>query len=630
MSGALWRRFIAGWAIALLSLCLTRLIFFINNFDTLHADAATVALSFLHGVRFDAVSTAYALLPFILLLPVFLKLRGFLRLYFVAAVGAMNMLNCIDAEFFRFISRRSTDDLFRFAFISDDIYTIGPDLVRDFWYLVLLWALVMLLVLWLYNRVIHPVSTGESSGSRIMATVSMMAFALLTVVAMRGGMQRIPIGIIDAGQAHDPRFSVLELNSSFTMLKTFGKPDLPELQYFEDDENPMSPILTLQGALQGHLRGHNVVVLIVESLGSEYMGRLNGLGHTYTPFIDSLCNEGLLFTNAFANGHRSIEGIPACMAALPTLMYEPFITSRYAQNHFSSLPNLLGPLGYTSYFMHGGENGTMGLLPFANQAGFDHYLGKNEYPDPSHYDGHWGIFDHHFLHHATEVFSAAPKPFVAGIFTLSSHHPYSVPEELRGRFPVGNLPIHESIGYGDYSVRRFFEDAKRTDWYDNTLFVITADHTSLSEFKEFQTTLGSLSIPILFFHPNDTLLKGTSDITAQQVDIMPSVLSLLGYEEPFFSLGQNVFDSTAHHMAVAFKFDRYQMLLDGKLLTFDGEQTLGLHDFEREHMLHTDVKGEYSEDAARHERILKGYLQNYTRALVRNRMTAETWQANDK
>lgn len=630
MGGALLRRFVAGWLIALLSLSLTRLIFFLNNLDTFRGDAPMVLWSFVHGIRFDAVSTAYTLLPFVLLLPVFARVRGFLRLYFLVAVGAMNMLNCIDAEFFRFISRRSTDDLFRFAFLSDDIFLIGPDLLRDFWYLLALWALVMLAVLWLYNRSVHRPYADEAAGNRLVRTLTMMLFGLLMVVAMRGGMQRIPIGIIDAGQAHDPRFSVLELNSAFTVLKTFGKPDLRELEYFAEGKNPVSPIVHPKGKWHGHLRGHSVVVLIVESLGSEYMGRLNGMGHTYTPFMDSLCNEGLLFSNAYANGHRSIEGVPACLAALPTLMYEPFITSRYAQNSFTSLANLLGPEGYTSYFLHGGENGTMGLLPFAAQAGFDHYLGRREYPRPEHYDGHWGIFDHHFLNHATEVFSQSAKPFVAGVFTLSSHHPYTVPGELKGRFPKGNLPIHESIGYADYSLRRFFEAARKTDWYDSTLFVITADHTSLSEFKEFQTTLGSLSVPILFFHPGDTLLRGEWDIAAQQADIMPSVLSLLGYEAPFFSLGQDLFDSTAHHMAVAFKFDRYQMLYDGMLMTFDGEHVLALHEVSSDPMLQVDVKAERNEQTAMHEAVMKGYLQNYTRAVIHNRMTLGTWKAEEK
>lgn len=630
MSGALLRRFIAGWGIALLALSLTRLIFFLNNLATFQGDAGVIFWSFVHGVRFDAVSTAYVLLPFVVLLPMFDRMRGFVRLYYLAAVGGMTLLDCIDAEFFRFISRRSTDDLFRFAFLSDDIFLIGPGLVLDFWYLLLLWILVMLFVLWSYNRLVHPQTVSSENQGRVAPVLTMMLFGLVQVVAMRGGLQRIPIGIIDAGQGRDPQFSVLELNTAFTVLKTIGKPDLRELEYFAEDDNPVSPIVMPKGEFFGRYKGHNVVVLIVESLGSEYVGRLNGKGHTYTPFIDSLCNEGLLFTDAYANGHRSIEGVPACLASLPTLMYEPFITSRYAQNRFTSLANLLGPRGYSSYFLHGGENGTMGLLPFANQAGFDHYLGRREYPYDGHHDGHWGIFDHHFLHYSTEVFTAAPKPFVAGVFTLSSHHPYTVPSELKGSFPLGNLPIHESIGYADHSLRGFFEAARETDWYDSTLFILTADHTSLSEFKEFQTPLSSLSIPILFFQPNDSLLKGERGITAQQIDIMPSVLSLLGYDEPFFSLGQNLFDSTSNHMAVAFKFDRYQMLHDGMLMTFDGEKVMALFNCGADPMLHNDVKAEQTERAALNEVLLKGYLQNYTRAVIHNRMTLDAWKAKGK
>lgn len=630
MGVALWKRFIAGWAIALLSLGLTRFIFYLNNLDTFRAGTAEVLAVFVHGVRFDAVSTAYLLLPFTLLLPIITDWPRAVRLYYLAAVGAMNMLNCIDAEFYRFISRRSTDDLFRFAFLSDDIFHIGPSLIKDFWYLLAFWVLVMLLVLWLYDRSIHPEAV-ETAGKKGWAVaMSMVLFAAVTVIGMRGGIQRIPIGIIDANGANDPRLAVLELNSSFTVLKTFGKPDLKALSYFEEGQNPMSPIIPPQGTNFGKYRGHNVVVLIVESLGSEYMGRLNGLGHTYTPFMDSLCDMGMLFTSAYANGHRSIEGVPAVLASLPTLMYEPFITSRYAQNRFSSLPNLLGPLGYESYFMHGGENGTMALLPFANQAGFNHYLGRREYPESAHHDGHWGIFDHHFLRYASQVFSSSKRPFMAGIFTLSSHHPYTVPQEMRGMFPIGTLPIHESIGYADHALRLFFAEARKTDWYANTLFVITADHTSLSEHSKFQTTLGSLAIPILFFHPGDTMLRGEVSTIAQQIDIMPSVLSLLGYDAPYFCLGQNLFDSTAHHMAIAFKFDRYQMLYDHMLVTFDGEQILGMRDLATDPMLHQEVKDTYPDEASRRERIIKGYLQNYTKALLQNRMTAKAWEEREE
>ncbi len=630
MVGALWRRFGAGVFIALLSLSLSRLVFYLNNLDAFQADAATTAFSFLNGIRFDAVSTAYLLVPFAVLLVFYARIGWFVRLYYLAAVGAMNLLNCIDAEFFRFIARRSTDDLFQFAFLSNDIFNIGFNLIQSFWYLLLLFIAIMLVVLVLYNKWVHAESTQPQKTKPAFLVLSFIVISAILVVGMRGGFQRIPIGIIDAGQENNPKFSVLELNTSFTILKTFGKPDLNEMEFFAEGENPVSPILGPTGKWQGHLQGKNVVILIVESLASEYMGSLNGTGLGYTPFMDSLSGEGLLFTNAYANGHRSIEGVPACLAALPTLMYEPYITSRFAMNRFSSLPNLLEPLGYSTYFLHGGENGTMGLSSFAHQAGFQKYLGCKEYPYEGHHDKHWGIFDHHYLKYTTEVFSQSPKPFMAGLFTLSSHHPYTVPQELKGKFPLGTLPIHESIGYADYSLKMFFEEAKKTDWYANTLFVITADHTSLSDMPEFQTKLSSLSIPILYFCPGDSLLRGKSDVVTQQIDIMPSVLSLVGYDKPYFCLGQNVFDSTANHIALAFKFDQYQILQNGKLLSFDGEKSVGFHDVITDPFMHSTMLESQQKEVLQQERMLKGYLQNYSKALVQNKMTLEAWQGKTK
>jgi phosphoglycerol transferase MdoB-like AlkP superfamily enzyme len=219
---------------------------------------------------------------------------------------------------------------------------------------------------------------------------------------------------------------------------------------------------------------------------------------------------------------------------------------------------------------------------------------------------------------------------MAGIFTLSSHHPYTVPQELKGKFPLGTLPIHESIGYADYSLKMFFQEARKTDWYANTLFVITADHTSLSDIPEFQTKLSSLSIPILFFFPGDSLLRGKSDVVTQQIDIMPSVLSLLGFDKLYFCLGQNAFDTTANHFAVAFKFDQYQMLQNGNLLSFDGENSVGLHDVRVDPIMHSNLFESQPQEVLQQERMLKGYLQNYSKALVQNKMTLEAWQGKTK
>ncbi|MGB0918673.1 MAG: LTA synthase family protein, partial [Flavobacteriales bacterium] len=206
-----------------------------------------------------------------------------------------------------------------------------------------------------------------------------------------------------------------------------------------------------------------------------------------------------------------------------------------------------------------------------------------------------------------------------------SHHPYTIPEAYKNKFPKGTLPIHESVGYTDQSLREFFKKASKTDWYKNTLFVITADHTSLSENQEFQTKLGSLKIPIILFHPAGTLQPSVQNQIVQQIDIMPTVLDLLDYNEPFFSFGVNAFDTLASHTAVAFKHDQHQIFRNEKLICFDGENTNFAYDVNADELLHHNLVESENFNYSENEKYLKGFIQTYSKALNENKMTVESW-----
>jgi phosphoglycerol transferase MdoB-like AlkP superfamily enzyme len=336
-----------------------------------------------------------------------------------------------------------------------------------------------------------------------------------------------------------------------------------------------------------------------------------------------LIGKSLVFENGFANGHRSIEGIPAVVASIPTLMYEPYTTSRYAGNTVTSLANVLGPEGYQTSFMHGGNTNSMNFESFARQAGYATFYNRNSYPFPDRdYDGYWGIFDHLFLQQCVKEFSETQQPFFSSIFTLSSHYPYALPKEYKNTFPKGSLPIHENVGYADEALRQFFASASKTDWYNSTLFVITADHTSLSEHPQFQTKVGSLRIPIILFHPNDSTLIGRQPQIVQQIDIQPTILDLLGYDKPFFSLGVSAFNSEPDHFVIAFKNDQHQLLLNERLIGFDGENVRFNYVLKGEQLYKVETGSESDEN----EKFMKAYLQNYSRALLGNKMTFEAWE----
>jgi uncharacterized sulfatase len=541
-------------------------------------------------------------------------------------LGAMNFLNCSDAEFFKFTARRSTDDIFEFAFLSNDIFNIAPSLVNQFWHFLVAVLVIMLFSFGIINRILNS----ECSKTKLwVRSLAIVPTALTLVIAARGGFQPIPLSIIDAGNIKNPQLSAVALSTPFTIIKTIGKPELKRFEFPTNEMVEINPIRRSGTKFTGNLKNNNVVIIIVESLSAEYVGYLNGLETGFTPFIDSLCNQALVFDNAFANGHRSIEGIAAISASIPTLMYEPYTTSRYAGNKINSLAKLLKEHTYHTSFMHGGNKNSMNFESFSVQAGYNLFYDRDDYPFPDeHYDGAWGIPDHYMLNQCVEEFSQFEKPFFSTIFTLSSHNPYTIPDAFQNKFPKGSLPIHESIGYADESLRQFFHRASQTDWYQNTLFVITADHTSLSEYPKFQTRLGSLKIPIILFHPTDSLMSGTHSQIVQQVDIMPTVLDLLGHDKPFFSFGVNAFNEHAEHIAVAFKHDQHQLYRNGSLICFDGENTNFVYNVVKDESLNSNLVDHQNHQS--NEAYLKGYLVTYSRALHENRMTYETWTRDVK
>lgn len=326
--------------------------------------------------------------------------------------------------------------------------------------------------------------------------------------------------------------------------------------------------------------------------------------------------QSLYCTNAYANGKRSIEGIPAITAGLPALMTEPIITSSYGVNAMTSLANTLEKKGYQTYFFHGGTNGTMGFDNFSKAIGYQHYFGRTEYNNDNDFDGNWGIYDEPFLKRMADEMSTVNAPFFTTLFTLSSHHPYSIPAQYSGKFKPGSLPIHISIRYADYALQKFFEYAEKQQWYRNTLFVITSDHTALSEKQFYMNRQGMYAIPLVFFSPSDSLIRKEIK-TAQQIDILPSVLSYLNYDEDYFAYGQSIFDSSRSGFAINYLNDSYQWIEDNHAFILnDGTQ----NEFYQFEDVSQNALLTRSDSATIHLK-LNAFLQQFTSSLIHNKMT---------
>ena len=369
----------------------------------------------------------------------------------------------------------------------------------------------------------------------------------------------------------------------------------------------------------GEFKKLNVFIIALESFSKEYVGALNHRPYGYTPFLDSIIDESLTFPNAFSDGKRSIEGIPAIVASIPSWTNEPYLTSRYGTNTINSLANQLKQIGYYSAFFHGGDNGTMGFMEFSHLAGYDDYFGRDEYPNKNDYDGNWGIWDEEFLQYTANTINTKKQPFFATVFTLTSHHPYNIPERYNHTFPDGQYEISKSIAYTDYSLKKFFETAKKMPWFNNTLFVFSADHTGISEDTFYTNRVGNYTIPIIYYMP-DSNLKGLDSAVTQQIDIMPSVLDYLNYPKPYFAFGTSVFDSADNHYALSMNNATYQYVERNYSMQFNKENADDLYNYSKDSVLKFDLRAKESVHAKAMESKAKAIIQTYQQSLINNKM----------
>ena len=203
----------------------------------------------------------------------------------------------------------------------------------------------------------------------------------------------------------------------------------------------------------------------------------------------------------------------------------------------------------------------------------------------------WGVWDEPFFKFFAEKLNSFKQPFLASIFSVSSHHPFKVPEKYTGKFKKGPAPIVEVVGYTDFALRELFDEISKVPWFKNTLFVITADHTNESIHKEFQNNFGSYSIPIIFFKPGSDL-RGIKKRIAQQIDIMPTVLSYLNYDEEYIAFGNNLLDDSYESFAFNTSGSNYHLYMKDHMLEMIDNKPIGLFNYKKDLFLEKNLIGE--------------------------------------
>ena len=580
------------WRIVLLYavLMLCRTAFYLYNAAVLGPLTWAEAWPLLAGaLKFDTASVVYADGVFILLslLPLPLRERRWYRavlFWYYVAVNAVLVVatNLADTVYFRYTQKRFTADEIFFADNDNSLQLVGKFMAEN-WYLVLLWIALTALLAWGYRRRVREESIFSRGWAYYIGnTVIFAAAAGLSVAGMRGGMTRMtrPITLSNATlYTADSGKANLILSNPFCILRTIGSAgSVKYKKHFAPEElaRRFTPVHQPADSTVVNLAGRNVVVFIMESMSAEHSAYLCPEVYAdrevkgFTPFLDSLMQNGLVFKRMYANGTRSIQAMPSVLGSIPSFR-TPFVLMPQSLGESRQLPAMLADKGYATLFFCGSEHGSMGFGAYARSAGVERLVSREDYEarhGTGDFDGYWGIWDEPFLQFMGEELAATPEPFFATLFTLSSHHPFVVPEQYAATLPDGYTRIHKGVAYDDQAFRRFFHRFGGEEWFRRTIFVFVADHVSSEKFAEKTRSYpGNMHI-VGFIHTPDGALQGEVREVTQQLDIMPTVLGLTGNTEPYFAFGRDVLNEPQR--------PRWSVSYDGKFraLTDDGAVVL--------------------------------------------------------
>ena len=603
-------------------LYITRIVFLLFNYN---AFQKLSWIDFLSGIWLDLITIGLFYLPYYVLFLIPFKKRssGIYKISFKILFHAINLvltgLNLMDVEYFKFTSKRSTFDLFSIISAGNDISQLLTTFLKDFWFLILILILVFIVTEWFYRKT-EKVNNNSFSFKKELITFIVLVPVLF--IMGRGGFGLKPVGIIEASKYYSPENSAFVLTTAFTMIKTIDQTGLQPVTYFKNgsESNYFSPLKTTVPA-NILPKNTNVVVIMLESFGSEFVNTDNPKD-SYAPYLDSIIDKSLSFEYSFANGKKSIEAVPAVIASMPTLMDNPYISSPYGDNKINTLPNILKKHGYSSGFYHGATNGSMRFDGFAKICGFDDYYGRFEYDNDKHFDQTWGILDEYFNPWSARKMSELKQPFFSTLFTLSSHHPYFIPEHMRSKVKKGPQPICASINYGDYALRKFFEEAKKQDWFENTIFVLLADHSPSTNTELFNQRTHMYQIPIAFYDPMGRLKPFKSKEIFQQMDILPTLLDLLNIKDDYYAFGNSFFQQSQKE-AITYLEGTYYYFKKDHMLTFQDGRVRNLYNFKSNIIGQIDSISVFSKLIKPEENRIKAMIQRYSSDLINNKTLNE-------
>ncbi|UYZ85522.1 LTA synthase family protein [Entomomonas sp. E2T0] len=522
---------------------------------------ATFVEAFINGLRFDGKMVAFMIIPIGLtfLCRPLMGWRLIQRLWLTIAACIAIFLGVLELDFYHEFHQRLNSLVFQY--IREDPKTV----LSMIWYgypvvkYMLAWAIITA-VIWFIFKLIDRITRSENSKKYpfyVQLIIFIICAALIALVARGTLRQGSPLRWGDAYTTDSPFANQLGLNGTLSLIdaarnvsnrSTVWKATMPPE---EAQQIVRSMLLTpndhlveadkavirrdYQPNAEKTLPIKNVVVILMESFAGRYVGALGDPNHI-TPNFDKLAQEGLLFTQFFSNGTHTHQGMFATMACFPNLpAFETLMQEPEGNNKFSGLPQLLSIRDMNDVYVYNGDFAWDNQSGFFSNQGMTTFIGRNDFVNPVFSDPTWGVSDQDMFTRGNEELDKLAKqgkPFYALLQSLSNHTPYALPKDLPVQ-PVtdqGSQNEHlTAMRYSDWALGQFFEKAKQSPYYKDTLFVIVGDHGFGSPMQLTDMDMFRFNVPLLLIAPGIQEKFGKTDTTVgTQVDIVPTIMGRLG------------------------------------------------------------------------------------------------------
>lgn len=547
-------------------------VFLYLTYPTYFSDLTTneLLLSFFMGLRIDfaILSLFTSILWLLLLLPIKLTLnknyRISLGIIFSIIVATIVFFNIADVYYFGYVHRHIVNEM---ALLSNDLTSFVEMAINLYLTPLLVGIVIFLTIVYIFYKIFSSPLQEQKLESKQWSAILLVI--IIAFLGIRGKVSGKSFSIADAFAIKKLSSGNLALSGTYTVYRSakqknvnhYKIPPAQAIQTLKDTiksdkfrfANENYPLM--RKMITPTQKNYNVVIVMIESLSAKYLDALSHNDFKVTPTLDKLSQEGQLYTNFYANGQRSQDGITTIYTGITQPVGFEAIGSGLELYGLSYLGSIAKANGYTTLAMQSSKRRSFRVDVVSRLAGFNEYYGAEDIPKTGDEKGkpQFGTWDGDSLRFLSQKLNHIQEPFLTFFFTSATHAPYFLPNKRYALYQHNNKSeagYLNTLYYVDTQIKEFMQRAKQQTWFDNTVFIFTADHVASSgdakdakQIKKSNALLPNFHIPLIIYAPK--ILKPLqSNILSSHSDIIPSIIDMLGFDTEFTMIGQSLFDTS--------------------------------------------------------------------------------------